>query len=304
MRPFTLLSLGLPYLVAALPAGFQRPMLLDDLKAGNFNPPDLKTTCGSSFATTDQDNGTICVSVVSVKDPKVDNKHNTDYGKSQQYCGYVENVTNERLVRYYFWLVMSETNPVIDPLVLWLNGGPGASSLLGLFDQWGPRLFDHDQKEPVLKDNPNRMTEKLSWVFLEQPVGTGFTASNLPANGEVGTSTDAATDVLRFLDAFMQHPFPYNGQVIRFINLPYHVAGESYAGHYIPAIGQALVGKHTVLLATPLPQSLIIGNGQIDARMGPAGMFELFCGETPSLKAPKDIIAARCPQMPNGRRLA
>jgi cathepsin A (carboxypeptidase C) len=158
MRLFILLSLGLPCFAAALPAGFQRPILLDDLKTGNFNSSDLKTTCGSSFAAADQHNGTLCVSVVSVVDPKVEDTFKTDYGKkSQQYCGYVENITNGRIARYYFWLVMSETNPVNDPLVLWLNGGPGASSLLGLFDQWGPRLLDHDKKEPVLKDNPNRM---------------------------------------------------------------------------------------------------------------------------------------------------
>jgi hypothetical protein len=59
-----------------------------------------------------------------------------------------------------------------------------------------------------------------------------------------------------------------------------------------------LVGKNAVLPATPLPQSLIIGNGQIDARMGLLKIIELFYGNMLSLKAPKDIIAARCPQMP------
>ena len=62
----------------------------------------------------------------------------------------------------HYWLVLSEGNPKSDPLVLWLNGGPGASSLLGLFTELGPLLTNDDSTlhpidgVPSLYYNPHR----------------------------------------------------------------------------------------------------------------------------------------------------
>lgn len=68
----------------------------------------------------------------------------------------------------HYWLVLSESEPETDPLVVWLNGGPGASSLLGYFTELGP-LFTNDASElhptdgvPELFYNPHRCFPALS----------------------------------------------------------------------------------------------------------------------------------------------
>ncbi|KAK6055399.1 hypothetical protein COOONC_07098 [Cooperia oncophora] len=51
--------------------------------------------------------------------------------RSKQYTGYL-NISETR--KLFYWYIESENDPANDPVVLWLNGGPGCSSLEGLFD--------------------------------------------------------------------------------------------------------------------------------------------------------------------------
>ncbi|ORY12597.1 Alpha/Beta hydrolase protein [Clohesyomyces aquaticus] len=262
------LFLVLPSLVASFPKPPQRPLILEELKAGNINASDLKRECYGVVNKESGTNDTVCVSTIAA--PQQGIGFPWVWGdRSTQYCGYIEHdvATN---TKYYFWLVMSENDPASAPLVLWLNGGPGVSSLLGLFDQWGPmkiKRFENENPSIRLEANPYRMTEKMSWIFLEQPVGTGFSTSRRAAT----TSLDAAEGVLQFLTGFFAHPFTHNGVMVDFTTVPFHIAGESYAGHYISAIGDDLVRRRWPATL----RSLIIGNGIIDEGLLPAATQEV-----------------------------
>ena len=62
------------------------------------------------------------------------------------------NDTNGRELFYYF--VESEGNPATDPVVLWLNGGPGCSSFDGFIYEHGkPLTFFSPSSFPVGVDN-------------------------------------------------------------------------------------------------------------------------------------------------------
>ena len=54
-----------------------------------------------------------------------------------QYSGYI--TVNETLgKKLYYWFVESQDNPAKDPVLLWMQGGPGCSGLLGFFQENGP----------------------------------------------------------------------------------------------------------------------------------------------------------------------
>ena len=116
------------------------------------------------------------------------------------------------------------------------------------------------------KGGNDTVTNKYSWnnnanvIFLDQPVNVGFSYTG----GKSPTTSDgAAEDVLAFLHLFISTYSKYS-------KLPFHVTGESYAGHYIPAIGHAilesnkLVEKKIVSLSKINFVSMAIGNGLTD----------------------------------------
>ena len=84
------------------------------------------------------------------------------------YGGYL-NLTNTKAFHYLF--LESQKNPATDPLIVWLNGGPGCSSLLGAFYENGPFLFKTDS------DGFQDVMNKYAWnkyanvLYLESPGG-------------------------------------------------------------------------------------------------------------------------------------
>jgi vitellogenic carboxypeptidase-like protein len=57
-------------------------------------------------------------------------------------------------------------------LAVWmLQGGPGCSSLFGTFYLNGPYQLQTDM---TLRDNPGKWNRQYGLLFLDQPIGTGF----------------------------------------------------------------------------------------------------------------------------------
>lgn len=180
----------------------------------------------------------------------------------KQYSGYLD--IEDETKHLFFWFFESRNDPANDPVVLWLNGGPGCSSMTGLFFELGPASINKKIK-PVTNDYA--WNSNASIIFLDEPVNVGFSYSEK----RVGTTRAAGEDVYAMLNLFFEKFPQYNGN-------GFHIAGESYAGHYIPAIA-------TAIQSHPLPErvfnltSLLIGNGITDSLHQAPAYKMMACGE-------------------------
>jgi carboxypeptidase C (cathepsin A) len=181
-----------------------------------------------------------------------------DFGPENvtQHSGYITiNGTYEDGTHLFFWMFESRSKPATDPLIVWLTGGPGCSSLLALFTENGPYTVEQNM---ALKRNPNSWNSFANLLYIDQPVGTGFSYADSPLDYET-TEEVIAQD----LYVFMQNFFLLFPQYSR---LPFYIMGESYAGHYVPAFAyRTLVGnqKKDGLFHVNL-NGIGIGNGWVD----------------------------------------
>lgn len=92
---------------------------------------------------------------------------------SKWYSGYLP-VTETKALHYV--LIDSLSSPSSDPILIWFNGGPGCSSMLGLFAENGPYIIDDG--ETIIKPNPWPWNKNASLLFIESPAGVGFSLGN------------------------------------------------------------------------------------------------------------------------------
>jgi len=184
--------------------------------------------------------------------------------------------------KFMFWLFVPNHQSVPDTMVLWLNGGPGCSSILGgvLLENspvtLGPRPTGSCCLSPA---DPLRSNANASWtltttmLYLEQPTGVGFSTGGVEPQNE----DDVGLDVYGFLRNFynvFSHLQPYRLSIF----------GESYAGYFVPAIAHRIAlendrvqshnqKKNSATLSSEIINldGIGLGNGWMDATVqGPA----------------------------------
>ncbi|XP_022953332.1 serine carboxypeptidase-like 40 [Cucurbita moschata] len=185
-----------------------------------------------------------------------------------QYGGYVTvNKTAGRAFYYYF--VESPRNKTSLPLLLWLNGGPGCSSLAyGAMAELGPFRARSDGK--TLFQNDLSWARVANVLFLESPTGVGFsysnTTSDYQSNGDKSTAIDNYAFLVNWLERFPEYK-----------DRDFYISGESYAGHYVPQLAHVILshnknaGKTIVNL-----KGIIIGNAVINDETDEIGMYDFF----------------------------
>nr|GLL33953.1 serine carboxypeptidase-like [Ipomoea trifida] len=127
--------------------------------------------------------------------------------------------------RMFYFFFESRSNKS-DPVVLWLSGGPGCSGSLALFNENGP-FYIADNQSLIWNDYGWDKVSNL--IYVDQPTGTGFSYSSSMKDiryDENGVSNDLYAFLQEF---FKAHP--------KYAKNEFFVTGESYAGHYIPALG-------------------------------------------------------------------
>ncbi|KAL8172206.1 hypothetical protein V2J09_024010 [Rumex salicifolius] len=154
--------------------------------------------------------------------------------KFKQYSGYITvDDKSQRDLFYYF--VEAETDPKTKPLVLWLNGGPGCSSIgAGAFTEHGP--FKPKGKGLIRNNYSWNKGTEANMIYLESPAGVGFSySSNKSFYGYINdemTVRDNLNFLLRWLKAYPE----YKGR-------DFFITGESYGGHYVPQLAKRVLGS-------------------------------------------------------------
>lgn len=228
----------------------------------------------------------------------------------------------------YYVLAESADKPdKPEALILWLNGGPGCSSVGGGFlseqGPFFPRRLSPDpspssndnttQPRFALDRNPhawNRGNTNASVIFLESPAYVGFSYSNTTLDatvGDVRTAQDAATFLRRFVERFPK----YKG-------VPLYVSGESYAGHYVPTLAAEILRVNKIVeeaekqggnatatatatastVAAPLTslplKGFLLGNPWTDATVDNTGALDYWYAHAMISREAHEEVGAKC----------
>lgn len=149
-----------------------------------------------------------------------------DFDIGESYAGLlpISNTTNSP--ELYFWFFPSQNPAAENDITIWLNGGPGCSSLEGFFQENGPVIWQYGTFKPV--PNPYSWVNLTNMIWVEQPVGTGFSQGTPTATSEA----DVAAQFLGFWRN-MVDTFALQGFTV-------YITGESYAGYYVPYIADSM----------------------------------------------------------------
>ncbi|CAK49172.1 hypothetical protein CBS115989_2298 [Aspergillus niger] len=208
----------------------------------------------------------------------------------KSFSGYVDVAEHEHI---FFWFFEARNqDPTEAPLTVWINGGPGSSSMIGLFQEHGPCGIDANGS---VYNNPYSWNNASNMLYIDQPVQTGFSYS-IPVPGYVDSSTDnvialpspacpdyaadmfcgtysypnvsltanstdnAAPNFYRALQGFM-------GAFPQYSRETFHFTTESYGGHYGPVFNEYIEEQNAHLQPGAKKiqlGSVMIGNGWYD----------------------------------------
>lgn len=139
-------------------------------------------------------------------------------------------------VEFFYYFVQSTGNPGADPLLLYMNGGPGCSGLNAFLFQLGPLKFnitDYTGGLPSLIYEPDAWTKTANIIFIDAPVGAGFSYATT-ASAYASTDTSNTAQMQAFLRNWLaEHP--------SFQTNPVFVGSDSYAGVYTPMLATAIL---------------------------------------------------------------
>ena len=151
----------------------------------------------------------------------------------------------------FYWVFESRDAPSTDPLVMWLTGGPGCASEIALFFENGPYQFT-SPTDSTIKSNPNSWNSFANLLYVDQPIGTGYSKGGVH---DARSEEEVAADMAIMLKGFIEQNPEYK-------NRDFYITGESYAGHYVPAIAYYLLTTATDVELNL--KGIAIGNGLTD----------------------------------------
>ena len=188
------------------------------------------------------------------------------------FSGYIP-VKNGNL--FYVFVPSENRN---DPVVLWLNGGPGCTSMFGLLQENGPVRL---QTQGTLTDNPYGWNTAAHMLFIDNPIGVGYSYTDTSLLNAPSTAMASAQDLLIALQQFLGSP----NYFAEYQNNDLFAFGESYGGKYVIALAQAILdaqlySKNNTNQQRINLKGIAIGNGWVspDLQQRVYGSLGYSCG--------------------------
>ncbi|KAI9924743.1 hypothetical protein ASPWEDRAFT_111975 [Aspergillus wentii DTO 134E9] len=159
----------------------------------------------------------------------VDSLPDVPFDVGELYSGLVP-VDEHNSSRSLFFAFQPKLGEPVDEVTIWVNGGPGCSSLDGFFQENGRFTWIPGTFAPV--ENPYSWVNLTNVLWVDQPVGTGFSTGTPTAVSQEET----AKDFVKFFKNFQK--------LFGIKNFKIYVTGESYAGRYVPYISAAMLDQN------------------------------------------------------------
>ncbi|KAF2228602.1 alpha/beta-hydrolase [Viridothelium virens] len=151
-----------------------------------------------------------------------------DYDVGEMYSGQIQ-IGNDSSRNMFFVFEPTIGEPV-DEVTIWFNGGPGCSSLEAFLQENGRFIWGWGMYSAV--ENPYTWVNLTNVLWVEYPVGLGFSTGSVTATSEEETAQDFLGFFENFLDTF------------GITNFKIYVTGESYAGRYVPYVSAAMLDRN------------------------------------------------------------
>ncbi|KAF4922345.1 Carboxypeptidase Y-like protein [Colletotrichum viniferum] len=199
--------------------------------------------------------------------------------------GFIDSNIGDDESHMFFWLFDSKNDPSSDPLILWMTGGPGASSTgYGNLMELGPCRIAPEGGYTI--ENEFGWNKNATVLFVDQPISVGFSSGSRVPPG----LTEASRAMHTFLNQFLT-AFPLLREV------DFYIAGESYGGSWVPALASEILrnqentdaGRDEDPAQRPLSRGVpgsiqqinlkgvMIGNGLVRQPVQNPGTFEALC---------------------------
>jgi len=145
----------------------------------------------------------------------------------------------------FYWMFRTNDPNGTAPLVVWINGGPGSSSMFGNFLENGPLIIEENKTENVngtyeflVYNNPQgSWANEAHLIFIDQPVNTCFSYSDV-ADDYLTSMDQVSEEFVQFmLNLFLEYPDLQDRDLF--------LTGESYGGKYLPVFSNALLDVNT-----------------------------------------------------------
>lgn len=176
-----------------------------------------------------------------------------------QASGYLDTGSGDKL---FYWFFSSRSDPAHDPVVIWLNGGPGCSSMEAILFENGPSNLDG---ESTLHPNQWSWNNRANVLYIDNPSGVGFSTGDKKVTDSIVAAVDFKNAITSFYD---KYPFLKNNEL--------HMSGESYAGRYIPVFAEAINKDDSCPVKVT---SVIIGNGLVSPIAEYSSYGPMLCGQ-------------------------